>query len=310
MKRFTIKLIGILIPIYFVVLFYLFYIEPKFSNGLGWLGKIPFGKEYMNSLEKNYLKECRVDTFQVNSNSLQARIATCGDSFSQQNIFGYQNYLAHIENTTILNFKRNDNCSLSPEQIIINHLKLGDLHKLKTETVIVEAVERAFISNLCNLNFDSILVESEQTIKQSSKKPIIENISEWIRLSIWAGKESMVKKVNLDSYYFDNVKRGNELYFINADLWFTNINSEDIKLAKMNLIKLKQLFDSAGIKFIYLIAADKYNVYQSFTVNNPYPKNRLMEHFKDFDKMNYFMNTNNILIPMVENGIKDVYKIK
>lgn len=307
MKKFTIKFLCILFPLYFVIVYYSFYIMPNLSGGLGWLGQIPFGKDYMATLENKYLKINRVDTFSVISNN-QYDLATSGDSFSQQNIFGYQNYLSHYENKNVLNFKRKDDSSLSPEQIALNHLKAGDFKKLRTKVVIVECVERYFVQRLNNLRFDSIVIELKHPLEKTKGKTLLEKISEWIRLSIWNDDEdNFVKKVKLNSYYFDDKKRGDILYFYKEDLWFTTVKTDEIKQAKINILKMKKLFESNGIKFIYLIPADKYNVYQSFIKDNPYPKNRIMENFKDFENTEFFINTNNILIPMVKNGVKDVY---
>ncbi|MEI8273670.1 MAG: hypothetical protein WCG08_13700 [Paludibacter sp.] len=305
MKKFTLKFILVLIPIYIVVIYYEFYVVPNFSGDLGYLGKIQFGKEYMIPIEKNYLKNSRVDTFSTIQNH-QYKIATSGDSFSQQNIYGYQNYLSNLENKNILNFKRVWS-SLSPEQIAINHLKSGDLKKTNTKIVIVECAEKSFIGRLNSLEFDSIVIEPKIALGKIKEKSLIEKVAEWIRVSIWDINKRVVIKADLNDYYFEDTIRGNKLYYYNEDLLFRAVKLNEIKQAKINLIKMKRLFESSGIKFIYLVAADKYNVYQSFIKNNKYPNNTIMEHFKEFEKMKFFINTNIILIPMVNNGIKDVY---
>jgi hypothetical protein len=307
MKRFTLKFLIVLIPLYLVVFYYVFYVVPNISGDLGYLGKIPFGKEYMITPKTNVLKYFHVNTFCNSNLNTHFQIATSGDSFSQQEICGYQNYLSNFENRNILNFKRNDDSNLSPEQISLNHLIAGDFRRLKIKIIIVESVERSFIYSLNNLKFDSIVSEPKIPLEKVKKSSWLEKVSEWIRLSIFDGDDNFVKKVNLNNYYFDDIKRGNKLYFYKDDLLFTDVTVNEIKQAKVNLIILKRLFESAGIKFIYLVPADKYNVYQSFAFNNPYPENRIMEHFKDFEKTEFFINTNNLLIPMVKNGIKDVY---
>ena len=306
MKKFTFKFFLVLTPFYIVVLYYILYIVPNLSGDLGYLAKIPFGKEYLLSLEKNYLKSYQVDTYSIQEHKLYD-IVTIGDSFSQQKISGYQNYLANLEDKYVLNIKRNDNSSLSPEQIALNHLKSGDLSRLKVKIVIIESVERFFVKRLNDLNFDSILIEVKSPFEMEKKKPILEKVSEWLRLLIRDGNECYVKNIMLNNFYFDDSKRGNKLYFIIGDLWFNSVNSNEINQAKKNIIKMKSLFESEGIKFIYIVAADKYDVYQSFALKNPYPKNIIMDQFNELEKTNFFVNSNNTFKPMVKNGIKDVY---
>jgi hypothetical protein len=276
---------------------------PNSTGDIGYLCKIPFGKQYLLSLEKNYLSSFRVDTFSFNSKKKYYQIATIGDSFSQQDVYGYQNYLYLLEDEKIINFKRRNDSGLSPEQMAINHLKSDNLNDLNIKIVIVESVERYFIQNLNNLCFDSIVIEPKRPLEKG--KSLLEKVTQWVRFSIWDRNENPVKKANLNDYYFKDSKNGNKLFFYKDDLAFTAVSTKEIREAKIKLIKMKELFESKGLKLIYFVAADKYNVYQSFIENNPYPKNKIMENFKEFDKMEFFFNSNNILYPMVQKGVKD-----
>jgi len=308
MKKFTIRFIGALIPLYVLVLFYIFYISPNLSGDLGNIGQIPFGKDYSNAIGKNYLLRSRVIQFTDKNMNSRYKIGTIGDSFSQQGINGYQNYLANLENTDILNFKWEINCGAP--QTAINLLNSGVFSNSHFKVVIIECVERQLIYRLSTVNFgnksfkDSSVNEHKQ-IDKENYKPFLENVFSWIRLS--CGYNNPVNKVQLDANYFDSPTYGNKLFFYEYDLSFKTIDKNDITIAKSNLTKIVRLFESKGIKLIFMIAADKYDVYQSFIIHNPYPKNRTLDYFKDFEAYPYFVNSKQILYPLVRNGVKDVY---
>jgi len=318
MKRFTIRIIAVLIPLYLVCIFYKYYIEPNInkSGDLGLLGKINFGDSYQNSLKKNYLKKSYVVKYSFKGDNKIFRIASIGDSFSQQGLSGYQNYLGVIENRYILNFTPDKNRDYEPEQKAINLLNSGVFQKIKTKVVIIESVERTFIHRLNEVNFRKIvpfedlglnLGEKTNKIENEKSQPLLESITSWIRLSF--NFENPVKKNILNGNLFSDYKNKNKLYFFEDDLLFTSVSEKEINIALINLLKIKKQFDSQGIKLIYVVSADKYDVYQSFILNNPYSKNSTLDHFKSFENMPFFLNTKNILLPMVKMGIKDVYKL-
>ena len=63
-----------------------------------------------------------------------------------------------------------------------------------------------------------------------------------------------------------------------------------------------------GIKFIFMVAVDKYDLYQNEIVENPYPKKRVME---DIDRIignsPHLLLSKKFLLPLIEKGEKDVF---
>ena len=112
MKKFIIKILFYFIPFICVYSGYKIIQKYYISGDIGKLGQIPFGKNYNKNLQLNYLTKILVkDTLVVSHEKFRPsktlKIFTIGDSFSQQGFFGYQNYLAHRLNDSIINIKKN-----------------------------------------------------------------------------------------------------------------------------------------------------------------------------------------------------------
>ena len=309
MRKFIIRFFAVLGPIYLVSLFYAFYIRPNLTGDLGRLGQIPFGKEYERNLQKKYLPTLRVDNFSGNESS-HYNVVTIGDSFSQQGISGYQNYLASLENNNVLNIER---CSkdISPEQFAVDLLNSAFFTKLNPRVVIVQSIERHFIFRLRDLNFKSNNQDNKQSITNTGQpteaKPrtFLESMTSWIRLS--CDYQDPVKEVTLKCDFFNSRDKSNKLYFYADDLLFPNISKSDIDKAKFNLVRLKDVFKSLHIQLIYVVAADKYDIYQSYIVDNKFPENISLNYFADFESDPFYLNTKKILLPLIQNKIEDVY---
>ena len=54
-----------------------------------------------------------------------------------------------------------------------------------------------------------------------------------------------------------------------------------------------------------MIAVDKYDVYEPFIVGK-HKKNHLLEYFPSNDSI---INTKEVLLPYIQSGVKDVYRI-
>jgi len=312
MKKFIIKSVLFTCPFYLSFFIYLFYVEPNLSGDLGHLGKIPFGKAYSEKMEQNYLKEKKVLDYKQEDTATR-RLMTIGDSFTPTSANSYANYLAHYLNEPIINLPKKG----SPPQTALYLLKNGYFHDKKTRVVIVESIERYFMHNIIHLDFDdSMSVEDffdlnvkpsdKSTKAKTPKKNYLKELSSWYRLSL--GYDNPVFKANLSDSFFSI--KSNKLYFYKEDVLLpTAISDSDIEIAKNNLRKLDSLFRLNNIHLIYMVASDKYDLYQEYIVNNPYPTVNLLEKFKEFEKESYFLNTQTILKPMLKNRTKDVYSV-
>jgi hypothetical protein len=89
---------------------------------------------------------------------------------------------------------------------------------------------------------------------------------------------------------------------------FLNISKSDIEKAKENLVLLNEKFAEKGIKLIFLIAADKYDVYRPFMTDNSLPIDTTTDELSNIPNV-CVINTKSMFQEMVRNGEKDVYKI-
>ena len=323
MKHFVNKLLlFLLVCIPIAITYYLpsIYIIPYQTGDLGRLGGIPFGAydTIFHRVGFNYVQN--IDNF----DSLQnADIITIGDSFSQQNIEGYQNYLGHSINHIVYNFRIQDG---KPENTAYTLIKKGMIPNCKI--LIVESIERAFIKSSSNdfQIIDNILDKQIRTTKISKiKNDGSEHISKFNQFSLtlqklskyYKTKLSLVKNfqlLQLKEEMFTSLKYSKSLYLYNhketddGDLRFQNISSEILTLARNNINTLINAALSNNIKIIYLIPADKYDMYYDYIEDNPYPRNPSFDYFKDYDTT-VFINTKKLLLPFLQQGAKDIYRV-
>ena len=67
------------------------------------------------------------------------------------------------------------------------------------------------------------------------------------------------------------------------------------------------LAEEKHIQLFYVIAADKYDVYQDFAIDNPYPRKTLLDSFSQFESNPYFVNTRPLLYTKAKEGVVDLY---
>jgi hypothetical protein len=297
------------LPFYLSFIVYLFYIEPNLSGDLGHLGKIPFGKEYNKNIEENYLEKLKVSTYTQEDNNTH-EIMAIGDSFTPTSKNSYLNYLAHNIDKQIVNLPRKGD--IGPEQTAVFLLKNGFFATNQTEVLILESVERYFLFGLIYIDFEkdmevddvlNLKPSSKSQLQKKSKKNYLNELSSWYRLSL--GCDNPVYKANLSDSLFSI--KNKKLYFYKDDFLSLNIPDEEIDFAKNNLRKLDSMFRTNGIDLIYVVASDKYDLYQDYIINNSYPKINVMEKFQGFEKEPFFFNTQTVLKPLLKDKTKDVY---
>jgi len=298
----------VVIPIWIVIFYFAFAVKPEITGDLGALGEIPFGNKYVQYLNNDVLKDNRVVEYNRKLPSKVYEVVSVGDSFSQREIEGYQNYLAHKLDCDVLNIRY---LIKSPEQNAIDLLNSGFLKRKGAKILIVETAERAFFRRLKDLDF-SIRDYSKDSFEVNTKtkddnRPLLNRTTAWIRLIV--NYQNPVKHARLTKNFFHHDKYSSDLFFYYEDLNFENITTSELELCHGNLFKLDSLCKENGIKLIYLMAAIKYDVYKNYFVDKRYKTNPILQTFSTLDKTDFFVNTYNIFNPIVNEYPYDLYKV-
>ena len=305
MRKFIIKVLFYFIP--FLCICGGYKIQAKYytSGDLGRLGKISFGKSYNEKLELNYLTENLVENTTIENfqPSKTLKIVTIGDSFSRQGIFGYQNYLAHTLNDSIINILEYE----QKFESAISFLENENVDGSNCQILIVERVDRLLVPNLCNIDFEPLceLPQNEST-KSINKDSALYTLTSWIRLLF--GYDNPVLKYDLKQNCFTHSRFSHKLFFYIYDFDFKKTKSTDIEKAKEKLILLNKKASEKGIKMIFLIAADKYDVYRPFMTDDSLPIDTTTDELSNIPGV-CIINTKYLLQDMVRNGEKDVYMV-
>ena len=306
MKRFVIKTLTLSLPIIVGIgyFYYSFWNKKGELRDLSRLGMflVDFNYQYcIDTLSINFIHEIEYDTI-IHFDS--CCIITIGDSFSQQGVAGYQNYLSiYMPNIDIGNLQQT---SISPEQMFIQIALTNKCPKI----VVIESVERYFIDRLNNLQFTEL---NESSIKKVTSNSVEKTFLGWTRefykkrLNI----DNPVSKAQLSHSMFSCKDNEKTLYFINGGESGTDIHQhskEEIKIAQLKLDSLYAFALQYGIELYYMVAVDKYDLYQDYIINNSYPRQETLDKFdQKFHNNPYWINTKHILKPYIEQGELDMY---
>ena len=315
MKKFLIKISYLVLPIYLLMLglvaYVTLYISPKADTGdLGNLALIPFGLEYGQAISEHEMK----DTLFIKVNhteelrNIHVNVLTVGDSFSQQGCAGYQNYMPG-EGISVANCRRS--LYESPLQYASNILDYGVIDSTNIDVLVVEVVERDFALSIGSFEEDK--VEVPEPISTSDQEE--RNANEWSLLRTRDfllyrfASRSPVYKVTLDKDYFSS-KEPRSLYFYYEDI------SNGLSIDEALRPKVKEVFGlltrkahERGIKLLLMMPVDKYDFYQDYIVDNPYPHpKRVNEDLRDIlGDIPEVMLCKDCLLPLLEKGEKDVF---
>lgn len=282
---------------------YFLHISEDITGDIGKLGQIIFSKEYhlqdkFCDVPVSSIDWCDTTDFKTKS------VLFLGDSFSfmvdnrsdieMRSI--YPNCLVSMIGKNAAKFcAENIN---SPEGLFV---ALCNSDVKMPEIVVLESVGRFFVSRLHYLDFSSNIkpkasswevLEGRQTdFSTFYKNQIIDNHA--------------ILNVPLKDSLFTCPRKENELYFYYEDLSFPD---EDlIQTAVSKLDTLFQLAKRKNISLFYVVAADKYDVYQEFAIENGFPKKEVLEKFEKFESNPYFVNTKTVLVEKARQGVKDMY---
>ena len=319
MQRFIKKLaIAVIITVLLGLVFIApcFYILPYQTGDLGRLGQISFGPYDTIFKVPSFLYTENITDYASLHN---VEILTIGDSFSQGYTIGYQNFTGHYLNKKVSNFRIDGLGSVSTVFTLLEKNMIPNC-----KIIVIESVERYAINGLSEepIISDGILnnkiISGTQSIVHPRDTTIRHNVLDFEKLTSYYknlfNSFSNYKVFTLSAPLFTAGKYSDKLFIYtsphdnNNDLSFTNHPEEQIQKAKDRLYELKTLGEKYNIQIIYLVAADKYDMYYDYIKDNPYPINPTLSYFSDFDTT-FFINTKKILLPHIKNGEKDIYRV-
>lgn len=273
MKKFLIKFSILFAIIDGFLLWYALSVYPNISGDMGALYKFPFGKAYNDSIKQAHRLERRYVFNVRHLDSIpQGSIITIGDSFSQQDSLGYQQYLGNLLNQKIYNVRFKDN--RNPEQNFIRLLNQDVFDS--AQVVVIESVERSFVGHLNDLNFqDDIDIDLYDKPSQGQGKSHVDYAQEAMqKLRLMLGYKKPILQYDLTQPLFSHPKYKTKIFIYHSpsigdsDLLFTN-DSNEIMQAYENLEKLHLFAVEHDIKMIYMVVPDKYDVYYPYIENAP-----------------------------------------
>lgn len=260
----------------------------------------------------------------IDENKRPIDLITIGDSFSNGMGSGknpyYQDYLATALNINILNIQNLDNSFGYIDTIRYLH-KNGWLRKVQTKAVLIECVARETLNHVPSKNntfqlqqrdLNATLFKTNFTREFPNTLPI--NTGNYkapyyylkYKYSIHAKKEI---------YRFPLVKRlftsndGKHLLVYHDDLnVISSFNEKSITQLNNELNTLANELRKDGIALLFMPAVDKYDLYYDYIANNrKYPKSLFFSILRKQPKKYLFVDTKDILSPLIEASISDVY---
>ena len=308
MKKFLIKLSYTVLPIWLVLVLttcYLsLYVIPQTSGDIGRLACIPFGFEYDKMIEKSIIKDTLFQTIYKTEDfqTVKTEVLTVGDSFSQQQNTGYQNYLSEKGVKVVNCFRRLYD---SPIQYAYNLLDKNVIDSASVKVMVIEIAERDFETFIGR--FDKDKVEVGKQYKESgvsSNSWSLARTRDYLLYLIGWVTPIYKEELNTDLFSSDCPR---DLYFYNDDIE-KGVSISDGDKVRQVINTVQEKADGKGISLIWLIAPDKYDIYQKYIVDNPYPVKTVNEDIERIlGKSPSLMIAKQYLLPLVEKGEKDIF---
>lgn len=310
MKKFLLKLSYTVLPVFLALLGLVIYISvcitPRLAGDLGRLAYIPFGLEYDEMIDSRLMKELLFETVNTTEElkNVHADVLTIGDSFSQQGVGGYQNYLPG-HGVSVVNCFRD--LYDSPLQYAYNVLDAGIVDSTNIKVMVVEIGERDVAHRFSHFSTEKVEKPAPPSEgKKKSSHSLLLRARDFVMYRY--GGKSPVYVVDLDRDLFES-DEPRKLYFYYNDI----TNGVTLDETVRNKIKdvfgmMSQMARQKGFELLFLVPVDKYDLYQDYIVDNPYPPKTYNEELKTI-----LGDTPNVLLskyclkPLTDRGEKDVF---
>lgn len=319
MRKFITKTAFFVLPfLLFFIIKSLFFSSSE-SPDLIRLGCLPnIFKDYRSTFNTAFNRKIYYKEFSKTKNK-KAKILTIGDSFSEQGTFGYKNYLAEKHSVISIDRFLFDN----QIQTLYEFLNGDFFEKHTVEYVVLQNVERFFVSNTTELDTTKAIFTIELNKKISNHKPSKVNTKD-----AFFEKKTLQFPFSMMRYYVDrnylsnkyvyNVDlttnklfsvNSNKLFFFHQDLSFREQDDYLSKVQRLNdvLNDLAHKLNRKHLKLIVLPAPDKYDLYYNYIADKTgFPKPMFFDYLAPLKKDYIYIDSKKILSAELERK-KDIY---
>ena len=308
MKKFLVKFLVLFALADSILLYYALIVYPKLSGDMGYMQQIEFGAEYMDSIQELYCPSVlKVHSLQ-NVDSINKTVITIGDSFSHFKEYGYSQKVADLLNTDIIDISVSES---GPIQTFVQYVN-NNLFP-KNSIVIIESVERFLIKRLQQVDIlDSQMPQIQKYTyvitdrdKPAIKQDYLIGTFKYVREKMHIRNCNLIHYYDTDRKLFTHSNTHDGVYIYGEDFNFKGSFVCNYAEVYSKLYALHQLANDHQINLIFIVAADKYDVYEPFIIEE-HLKNPTLDSIPNEE---WIVNTKPLLQNAVYSGIKDVYYI-
>ena len=323
MRKFLINISYTVLPVwlFFVGLAVYLWLTNDNSGDLMRLGLINSGPEYTDSIRAGLLPQVYYGG--LDDDHLLRRdtcdVLVIGDSFSHGGGVGkqgdYVNYLAHDSGLKVVVFTPQDPTLSSPVQVAYDILNLGIIDSINVRNLVVQEVERYLVprhngfvtTNTGIPRLEKTETEADASASKQDVSPLL-RVKDFLFYHLFGANP--IFKVKLSRPVFGG-EQPDQLYFYREDVEMGfDVTSNSREKIIDSYQKVIELARARGVNLIFLVACDKYDLYQDYIIDNPYPAKTLNEDLQQWmprQDLDYFVFSKRVLLPYVEQGVKDVY---
>lgn len=285
---------------------------------LGYLYSNPLPQSEINNnfkISKHYKLLSEIN---LNKNH-KFNVLTIGDSFSDQDTLGYNNYLAS-KGLSVLHIDKF--ISNNPLQYLIKLLNSDFFDSVKTDYIVLQSVERAFNLRANRLNFNSSttkhiiseIIASHTTQEPDSSfhffstatiKAPINNLEYIFHSKPLLSKTYKFQSINNSLFS----KEANDILVYEDDIAVMPTKNDSLKIYKSiaSLNTVNTLLNKQNITLIVLLSPDKYDLYYNYIKDNlELPEPKFFSIYEPAKKSYININTFEILSEEIKHK-KDLY---
>ena len=321
MIKFINKTLLFVVPFFVLYFFTLFFYKTPKTGDLLRLGYIPcINRDYRQHFK--FTEEEKFTKLSSKPKEKNYKIMTIGDSFSEQEGWGYKRYLAN--DFTVLHVDRFFTEKEEPIQALINMSNSDFFNHYKVQYVILQNVERHFIDRVKKIDIngktdvskiDSMIVNHKNSLTNNEYKffsrltlefPFYHFPRYFVDKNYLSNNKVYNFETNTKSLFSNNT---NKLLFYYEDLSSTEQNNKLENAINLNNIlnQLSRKLKEKNIKLIVLPSPDKYDLYYDCIVDKKtLTKPIFFDNFKKLNKAYIYIDSKEILSKKLNNQ-KDIY---